>query len=388
MDKQDISLILQHLGEDREQYHGAIAPPIFQNSNFSFPTVARMREALQREMDTPFYSRGYNPTVAILREKLAALEKTEDALVLSSGSGAIATAVISQLSAGDHVVCVQKPYSWSHALITKLLARFGVTHSLVDARDYREVEEALKPETRLIFLESPNSLTFEMQDLGAIAVLARSRGIVTVCDNSYNAALHSQPAELGIDLVCHSASKYLGGHGDIVAGVICGSRERIRNIMANEFMTLGAVISPHDAWLMIRGLRTLELRLERSADTADKLMDFLHAHPKAGRIYHPFHSENPQLRLAERQMKRASGLFSFELKTDEVKAAERFADALQHFVLACSWGGFESIAFPMAVFADSASLSTELPFRLVRLYAGLETPELLIEDLDRAFQQL
>lgn len=276
-----LSHILTHLGEDREQGYDAVVPPIVQSGNFTYPTVAAMRAVVQQEMDKPLYTRGFNPTVGILRKKIAALEHAEDALVFSSGSAAIASAVLSFVKAGDHIVCVHKPYSWTKKLLAELLPRFGVEHTFVDGTDAENYRWAIKPNTTFFMLESPNSLTFELQDLATVAAIAKEHGIITLCDNSFNSPLFQNPIDHGIDLVAHSATKYINGHSDVVAGVLAGSHAHMRQVMQKEFMTLGACPSPHDAWLLMRGLRTLELRVHRSADSAEKVATYLAADRKS-----------------------------------------------------------------------------------------------------------
>jgi len=253
----DLSHILFHLGEERGRYANAIAPPIFQASNFAMRSVASMREAIAREYDTALYTRGANPTSTILRQKLARLEGTEDALVFGSGAAAVAAAAVAAVGQGDHVVCVDKPYSWTRVLLRDLLPRFGVACDFVDARDPSVVEAALRPTTRLIVLESPNSMTFEQQDLAAIAALARPRGIRTMIDNSWASPLGQNPAAHGIDVVVHSGTKYLAGHSDVVFGAVCASREFCEAMFRGPYLTLGAILSPHDAWLALRGLHAL-----------------------------------------------------------------------------------------------------------------------------------
>ena len=302
----DLSYIINHLGEERENYFGAAAPPILQASNFAFPSVAEMRRSLAHEMDIPFYTRGHNPTVAILRKKLAALEGAEESLVFSSGSAAIAAAVMSSVQAGDHVVCVQKPYSWTNKLLNHLLNRYGVTNTMVDGRDPENFRRALQPNTRLFLLESPNSITFEMQDIPAVVAIAREHGITTAIDNSYATPLNQQPILMGVDISLHSASKYLNGHSDVVAGVLCCSRERAERIFQSEFMTLGGIISPHDAWLMMRGLRTLPIRMQRVAESTPKIVQFLEQHPLIEKVYYPFSPGFEQYELARKQMKKTS----------------------------------------------------------------------------------
>ena len=383
----DLSYILNHLGEDRETYRGAVSPPIFQSSIFAFPTVAAFREGFRDEFRRTTYTRGNNPTVEILRKKVAALEGAEECLMFGSGAGAVSAAVIASVSAGDHVVCVQRPYSWTRAVIRDLLGRFAVTNTFVDGTDIANIEKALTPATKLIVLESPNSMTFEMQDLAAVAGLARARGIRTLCDSSYASPLNQSPIALGIDMVVHSATKYLNGHSDVVAGALCGSEKLMREVFRGPYMTCGAVLSPHDAWLMIRGLRTLPVRLQRIAQTAQQVLAFVESHPRVERVYYPTAESNPQFKLAREQMRGASGLLTLQLRVDDVSGVERFCNSLQRFLMTVSWGGYESLLFPVcAVHPATAPISSggSLPLNLVRLSIGLEEPEELIADLRQA----
>jgi len=340
-------------------------------------------------MDHPFYTRGHNPTVAILRKKIAALEAAEECLVFSSGSASIAAAVISSVNAGDHVICVDKPYSWTNKLLNNLLPRFQVEVTMVDGKNPQNFVDALKPNTKVFMLESPNSITFEVQDIKAITDVAKQNGITTILDNSYATPLNQQPITLGVDIVVHSASKYLNGHSDVVAGVLCCSRQKAEQIFASEFMTLGGIISPNDAWLMIRGLRTLHIRMERVAHSTPKVVEFLKQHPRVKKVYYPFDPDNSQYELAKKQMKRPAGQFSIELDATEITQAERFCDNLQRFILGCSWGGHESLIFPTCALVSSENYG-ELPYpwTLVRFYVGLEEPEVLIQDLSQALEKM
>ena len=385
----DLSYILNHLGEEDSRYFGGVAPAIAQSSIFAQPNVAAMRAALADEYGHHLYTRGNNPTVEILRRKLAALEGAEAALVLASGAGAISAATIASVRAGDPVLAVAKPYSWTKTLVHRWLPRFGATSTLVDARTPEAVEAALRPETKLIVLESPNSLTFEQQDLGAIARLARARGIRTLCDNSYATPLGQSPLALGIDLVAHSATKYLNGHSDVVAGVICGSNALIREIFEGAFMTFGAIPSPHDAWLLLRGLRTLAVRMERIAATAATLVEALQAEPRVRRVHFPQAAGYPQGELTRRQLKMGSGLFSIELDCD-LDGVERFVDALKRFLIAVSWGGYESLVFPVAGARDWRGQEhlSPVPVTLVRFSIGLEEPQVLLDDLRQALARI
>lgn len=385
--KYDLSTILTHLGEDREHGYKAVVPPIVQSGNFVCSTVAELRQVLGNEFERPLYTRGFNPTVGIVRTKLAALEHAEDALLFSSGSAAIAAAVMSFVKAGDHVVCVRKPYSWTRKLLSELLARFGVETSFVDGTDARNFGLACRPNTTFFITESPNTHTFELQDLSAVAAIAKERGIITLCDNSYNSPLFQNPIDLDIDLVAHSGTKYLNGHSDVVCGVLAGSKVHLRQVMSKEFMTLGAAPSPHDAWLLMRGLRTLELRMHKSADNAELVARFLEHHPKVARVHWPFLESHPQHALAKRQMRRCGGLMTIELDVPDEAAVERFCDALQRFLIAVSWGGYESLALPLCALRGPGSAYAELPWNMVRLYIGIEDPSALIADLDSALSK-
>ncbi|MCI5083793.1 MAG: PLP-dependent aspartate aminotransferase family protein [Saprospiraceae bacterium] len=384
-----LSDILFHLGEDRSKYFNAVAPPIIQSSNFAFDSIDQFRSMLQHEMESHIYTRGNNPTVEILRKKISALEKAEDTLVFSSGSAAISMALLSQIQSGDHVICVSSPYTWTKLILQDYLPRFGVSHTFVDAREVTEIEACIQDNSKVLFLESPNSMTFELQDLSACAKLAKQHGLITMIDNSYSSPIYQNPIEHGIDLVIHSGTKYLNGHSDVVMGTVSGKKEHIERIFHAEYMTLGAIISPNDAALAIRGLRTLELRLQRSHESALKIAEQLDQHPKVKQVLHPFLPSFPQHALALRQMRGAGGLFSIHLDIERIEQAEAFVHALKHFTMAVSWGGHESLVLPTAAFYKIKGRdNSPLPFTLVRLYIGLEDPDWLLEDLLQALEKM
>ncbi|MEO6967461.1 MAG: aminotransferase class V-fold PLP-dependent enzyme [Rhodanobacteraceae bacterium] len=389
----DLDWILNHLGEERGRYFNAVAPPVLQSSIFCFDSVAAMRERAHDEYGEHFYTRGNNPTVEILRRKIAALEGAEDCLVFSSGAAAISAAVIASVSSGEHVVCVHKPYSWTHKLMAQLLPRFGVRVSFVDGTRTANIENAIEDTTRLIVLESPNSLTFELQDLAAIAKLAHARGVRTLCDNSYASPLNQSPILLGIDLVAHSATKYLNGHSDVVAGALCGSQAILREVFKGPFMTLGAALSPHDAWLMLRGLRTLRLRIERSGASALKIAQWLERHPKVEHVWYPHLPSHPQHALVRRQMCAPGGLLSFAPRCPDVSGVDRLCDELERFLLSVSWGGYESLVCPTAAFLPEDARVVpkpvgQVPANLIRLSIGLEDSDILIADLEQALARV
>ncbi|MBK8922289.1 MAG: PLP-dependent transferase [Saprospirales bacterium] len=384
-----ISEILIHLGEDRDQYFNAVAPPVIQSSNFVFPDLTAFRQVFSNELEHHVYSRGNNPTVEILRRKLAALEGTEDCLVFSSGAGAVAAAVIGNVQAGDHIVCQQAPYSWTSSLLRKFLPRFGVEHTFVDATDVVNIRTALRPNTRVLYLESPNTMTFECQDLSACAALAREHGIVTIIDNSYSSPVFQNPAAFGIDIVVHSGTKYLNGHSDVVVGVLCAEKEMVKKIFESELMTLGGILGPHDAALVIRGLRTLSLRLQRSDASAQFLIGKLEKHPKVERIWYPFHHSFPQVELAKKQMRGCGGLFSVQFRTASPEQMEQFVHRLKRFLMAVSWGGHESLMMPaIGFYGIPGKPAPALPWTFCRFYIGLEEPDWLWGDLEQALEVL
>ncbi len=381
----DISYILNELGEERENYFNAIAPPIIQTSNFKFNTVDDFRNALADEYQGNLYSRGFNPTIDILRKKLAALDGAEDALIFASGIAAIAIPVLALLQQGDEVICVENPYSWTIKLFNDLLPKFGVTTVFVDGSDTNAFEQAITPRTKLIYLESPNTFSFEVQDLEAIAKIAQAKNIITMIDNSYCSPLYQQPIAYGIDLAAQSATKYLAGHSDVVAGVVTGKKALIKKIFEKEYMNIGASVAPQNAWLLLRSLRTFPIRLEKITTNANKVIEYLEQHPKIERVLHPFSSDNKQLDLAKKQMKACGGLFSIILKTPELEKIEAFCNNLKHILMAVSWGGYESLIIPACVGVSKADFDVNNPRHLlIRIYIGLEEPDYLIKDLEQA----
>lgn len=380
----ELSYILNELGEDRELYFNAVAPPIIQTSNFACKTVAEMRRKLRSEAEEYLYTRGNNPTVTMLEKKVAALEGAEHAIAFGSGIAAVSAAVLSQVNAGDHVVCIEKPYGWTNTLMQRFLPRFGVEVTMVDGRDPENYRRAIRPNTRLLYMESPNSFTFELQDISAITALAKEHGCNTIIDNSFASPLNQNPLQFGVDLVVHSCTKYIGGHSDTMGGIICGSRAMINRIFEREYMTLGAVLSPHDAWLLMRGLRTLPVRMERVAETTRKVVAWLEQQPQVERILYPFLPSHPQYELAKRQLRNNTGQFTIALRANNIDKVDHFCDSLEHFLMAASWGGHESLIYPAAAYYNNGNYKGKLDFNLVRFYIGLEDADYLIRDIEQA----
>lgn len=384
----ELSYILNKLGEERELYFNAVAPPILQTSNFACKTVAELRYTLQHEPEMHFYTRGNNPTVTMLEQKIAALEGVEHAIAFGSGIAAVSAAVLSQVKTGDHIVCVRRPYTWTNALMHKFLPRFGIEVTMVDGTDPENYRSAIKKNTKLLYMESPNSFTFELQDIEAVVAIAKEFNCITIIDNSYATPLYQNPIPLGVDLVVHSCTKYIGGHSDVMGGIICGSRETINTIFEKEFMTLGAVLSPHDAWLLLRGLRTLPVRMEHIAASTRQVVAFLEQHPKVEKVFFPFLPNHPQYELAQKQMRNNAGQFSIMLRATQIEQVDMFCDNLQNFLMAASWGGHESLIFPISASYTSEAYRGSLPYTLVRFYIGLEDPDFLIKDLEQALAKI
>jgi cystathionine beta-lyase/cystathionine gamma-synthase len=386
MDAQTVTQIVNELGENREDYFNAISPPIIQTSNFAFQKVADLRKAFEDESSTFLYSRGQNPTVQILAKKMAALDGAEDCLVFNSGASAIFTAVMANIKSGDHVVSVNSPYTWAQKMFDNILPRFNVSVTYVDGRKIENFENAIQGNTAIIYLETPNSWSFHLQNLAAVGKLARSKNILTICDNSYCTPLYQRPVEYGIDLVLQSATKYINGHSDVIAGVLTGTKEMLTKIFNSEFLNMGAGTTPFNAWLMLRGLRTLDVRLSRISETTKKVVAFLKNHEKVEEVVFPFDEDFPQYELAKKQMKGACGLFSFYIKTDSIKEIETFCESLQHILMAVSWGGYESLIVPgCASIKENDFNANDRDQRRLRMYVGLEDAQYIIDDLERGF---
>jgi cystathionine beta-lyase/cystathionine gamma-synthase len=385
----DLSYILGELGEDRELYFNAVSPPIMQTSNFAFRKVDELGAAFEDEMSTYLYSRGLNPTVDILRKKLAALDGAEDCLVFNNGAAALFAAVLANVKAGDHIVSVAKPYTWVQRMFDVILPRFGVSTTYVDGRIADNYFEATKPNTTLYYLESPNSWDFALQDIPAIAAFARSKNITTLIDNSYCTPLNQQPILMGIDMSMQTATKYIGGHSDTLGGVLCGTKAMIKRIFESEYNTIGSGIQPFNAWLLIRGLRTLRARLEMVYRSTHEVVAFMKQHPTVESVIFPFDKSFPQYELAKKQMKDAGGLFTFVLKANKRAEIVKFCESLQHILMAVSWGGHESLIMPKCAGIKPGDFNPADPLqRSVRMYVGLEEPAYLIADLEQALVKI
>jgi cystathionine beta-lyase len=384
-----------HYAEDPARFLGAVVPPIFQNSLFAAPDCETFAAPGKGYPATYEYTRVANPTTDILEAKLAALEKTEAARCFASGDAAVTAAILHGVRSGDHVVAVETSYGPTKAILQGYLRKFNVSVSWVLGTDVQQFADALQPNTKLIYLESPSSLVFHLQDLPAVAALAQERGILTVIDNSWASPYFQNPVELGVDLVVHTTTKYLGGHSDVVGGVVIGARTHLDSIKAREGTLLGGILDPFAAWLTLRGLRTLAVRLDRHQQSALRVARYLEAHPRVARVLYPGLESHPQYALARRQMRGNNGLLSFALKDGTREAAFQVINRLRYFHIAVSWGGYESLAIPIgfpelddpdvAYVAGQAGTPDNLRWG-ARLHVGLESVDDLLEDLDQALR--
>jgi cystathionine beta-lyase/cystathionine gamma-synthase len=364
---------------------GAVVPPIYQTSLFTFASYADMADAFAGRRKQPIYSRGDNPTVMEFEARIAALEGAEAARGFSSGMAAISSTVLAFVGAGERIVAVRNCYGDAYRLFQRLLPHLGIEVDYVDGSDPDAVAAAL-PGAKMLYLESPTSMVFDLQDIAHYAKMARERGIVTTIDNSWATPLFQKPTTHGIDLVLHSASKYLGGHSDTVAGVVAGSAALINQINERTYSYLGAKLSPFEAWLLLRGLRTLPLRLPHHMRSALTIAERLKNHGSVERVIHPAWSNHP----GKATLAGYSGLFSFEV-TEDVDIPV-LVDAFKLFRIGVSWGGHESLVVPaLASLQQTPDANSIGRFgvspRLVRLHVGLEHVEDLWTDLQQALER-
>jgi methionine-gamma-lyase len=364
-----------------------VSPPIFQSTTFAVSSVADLARVAEEVASPDFYTRHGNPNHVELACAVASLEGAETGLVFASGMGALATTVLALVRSGEHVVAQRSMYGGALSLVQKLLPRFGVRYTLVDQTDLDAWRRAITPATRLILIESPSNPLLEITDLRAVAELARARGITTVADNTFATPINQRPLEFGVDLVWHSATKYLSGHSDASAGAVVGPHDLIAQIWHTS-LNVGAVLGPFDAWLVTRGIRTLDLRVARHNTTAAAIAQRLSTHPEIDAVHYPGSPSHPSHSIAASQMSGFGGVLSIEVRGG-LDAATRVVERLELFQLSASLGSVESLAVPpaamwTAVLSEQEMTDAGLRSGLVRLACGQEDPHDLIDDLDHA----
>jgi cystathionine beta-lyase/cystathionine gamma-synthase len=373
-------------GMDLNKKNGPLSTPIYQTSTFE---VTDMEEQVRATTTDHFYTRYGNPTHTVAENAIAELEGAEAALLFASGMSAITTTILALTKAGDHIVAQRDIYGGATKFFTQWLPKFGVEVTLVDTTDYQQHAKAIRPKTKILHLESPTNPTLRVVDLKKVAALAKQHGITTLIDSTFATPINCRPAEFGIDLVMHSGTKYFGGHADLICGIVAGRRDLIDMIHATR-TTLGCNMDPHAAWLLLRGIKTLAVRVQRQNDNALRVAQFLKGHPKVRSVSYPFLEGHPQRALAMEQMQGGGGVLSFEVEGTGEDAC-RFAEALNLFTLAPSLGGVESLV-TIPVITSHAMIRPEerekmgVTEQLVRLSVGVENVEDLIADLDQAFR--
>jgi methionine-gamma-lyase len=381
-----------HHGYDPLSNQGALIPPIYLSATFAFPSVEYGAQCFAGEENGHFYTRISNPTLQLLEARMASLEGGEAAVAFSSGMGAITSTLWPLVRPGDEILADKTLYGCTFAFLEHGIGQFGVRVRYVDMSDPDAVAAALTPRTKIAYFESPANPSMSLVDIAAIAQLARRVGAKVVVDNTYCTPYLQRPLELGADIVVHSATKYLSGHGDITAGIVVSSREIVDQIRLKGLKDMtGAVMSPQDAFLLLRGLKTLAIRMERHCDSAEALAAMLDAHPAVSKVYFPGLPSFAQHELATRQMRRYGGMIAFEL-AQGVEAGRRFMNALSLFARAVSLGDCESLAQHPATMTHSTYTPEEraahgISDGLVRLSVGLEDCADILQDVGQALEK-
>lgn len=380
-----------HAGKEKNA-HGTLATPLYQSSTFVFDNAEQGAARFAGEEQGYIYTRLGNPTTRELELKMAALEGMADAAATATGMGAVAASTMAFLQHGDHLIASKAIYGCSFALFNHMFARYGIEVSFVDMTDHAAVEKALKPNTKMLFAETPINPNMVVLDLAFIANFCRSNKLISVIDNTFLTPLLQRPADFGIDIIVHSATKYLNGHGDVVAGIIVSDADTINTIKLTTLKDMGATISPHDAWLIIRGLKTLSVRLERHCSNALRVAEYLQQHPAISAVYYPGLPEHPGYRFIGSQMKAAGGVLAFEIK-GSVDDGRFFINQCQLLSLAVSLGDAESLIQHPASMTHSPYTAEErhmagISDGLIRLSVGLEHVDDIIADLEQALAKM
>ncbi|MCG3194026.1 MAG: L-methionine gamma-lyase [Thermoanaerobaculia bacterium] len=381
-----------HEGFDPADHKGAVSIPIYQSSTFAFPSVDEGAARFAGVSDGPIYTRLGNPTVQALERCVAELEGGCGAIGTATGMGAVTAVLFSHLRAGDHLVGTHPLYGPSRGIVDKYLSRLGVLSTFVPAADHEALAAAIRPETRLVYVESPANPTLDMVDIEAAAIAAHAAGIPLAVDNTFAGPRLQRPIELGADIVLHSMTKSLNGHADVVAGVVVAREPRALAECREVAKTFGLTMDPHQAWLVLRGIRTLGMRVERAQANAMILAEWLETHPEVAWVRYPGLPSHPQYALALKQMKGPGSVISFELKGG-VEAGSRLMDEVKLITLAVSLGGVESlIEHPASMTHKGVSVEEQkkqgITPGLVRLAVGCEDVEDIRADLQHAFAQV
>lgn len=381
-----------HEGYDSQEMQGSLAVPLFQTSTYVFDSAEQGERRFAGEEDGYVYSRLGNPTVRVLEERIAALENGERGLAFGSGMAAISAVLIAMTKANDHILCSSGLYGCTYGLLMMIKEKYNITSdfSMLDTEE--EIRSKIKPETKVIYVETPINPTMKLIDLELVVKVAKEFDIPVVVDNTFCSPYLQRPLDIGCDVVLHSATKYIGGHGDVVAGLMVGKKDFVDNVAMTTHKDIGGIMSPMDALLLIRGLKTLPIRMERHCENASKVFEKLKAHPKIDKIYFPDDPENPGYEIAKKQMKAAGGMISFEVKGTK-KDAQQFMNNLGFIKIAVSLGDAETLiehpaSMTHAVIPEAARKEMDITDQLIRLSVGLEAWDDIWQDLEQALDQL
>ena len=382
-------MITSHYGEEYEKYYNAIVPPIFMNSLNVFEQIDDYFNAKVHDKHTYVYGRVQNPTVRILEDKVAALEHGVAAFAFGSGMAAATTAVLSVVKTGENIVCLRNAYGPLKNFVENYCpAHLGTTLTYVKGNEVAEFVEAITDNTSLVILESPSSVVFSLQDIEAVCKIAHEHGAKVYIDNSFCTPIFSTPLDMGVDIVMHTASKYMGGHSDIIGGILAVRDEELANTIVTNRELFGGIIGPMEAWLILRGLRTLSVRVKAHEETAMKVATYLENHPKVDKVYYPGLKSHPQYELAQKQQKGNTGLMTFEIKGSTADA-KKVINSLKVFKIGVSWGGFESLACMPHMRCDEQTCDwLGGGQHLIRIHCGLEGADALIADLEQALANI
>jgi methionine-gamma-lyase len=390
--KQQFETEVIHHGYDGSIYQGSLAPPIFQTSTFSFQTAQQGENRFAGEEEGYIYSRLGNPTVKMLEERIAALENGEAGLAFGSGMAAVSAVLIALTKSNDHILCSQGIYGCTFGLLQLLKNKYEVSHSFCTMQSEEDIRAAIQTNTTCIYVETPINPTMALIDLDLIVTIAKEKNIKVVVDNTFCSPYLQKPLDMGCDIVIHSATKYIGGHGDVIAGLIVGSKEMITEISMTTLKDIGGVMSPFDAWLLIRGLKTLHVRLDRHCDNAEYIFEQLEAHPMVERVYYPGDRKSEAYSIMRKQMKKGGGLISFTVKGGK-EEAQKLLNHLKLIKIAVSLGDAETLiqhpaTMTHAVVPKENREQMGITDGLLRLSVGLEGEEDIWQDLKQALNRL
>lgn len=381
-----------HSGRINDEQFGSLATPLYQTSTFIFKDAQQGANRFAGDEEGYIYTRLGNPTTRQLEMRVAVMENMEDAAATATGMGAVSGALLANLQCGDHIIASKAIYGCSYALISHMLTKFGIEVSFVDMTTPENIEKEIKENTKVIFFETPINPNLVVLDIEKIADIAKKHEILSIVDNTFLTPVLQQPGKFGIDIVVHSATKYLNGHGDVVAGIICGSSEHIMNIKMTVLKDIGATMSPHDAWLILRGIKTLPIRIERHCSNAQKIAEFLEQHESVSHVFYPGLKSHPGYKFIGKQMKAAGGVIAFEIKSDLAGGSD-FINRMNLFSIAVSLGDAESLIQHPATMTHSPysheeRLEAGISDTLIRISVGLENVEDLLADLAQSLDAI